>query len=70
MYFLHIDQIVCLFVMLQMFSVNRLEGALPLILASFAGSAVSLCTLGAAVQTHAKLTMARTVINMFDPLCV
>ena len=54
-----------------MFSVdNRLEGALPLILASFAGSAVSLCTVGAAVQTHAKLTMARTVTNMFFPLCV
>lgn len=32
------------------------------ILASFAGWAVSLCALGAAVQTHAKLTKAGTVI--------
>lgn len=36
---------------------------LCLILASFAGWAVSLCALGAAVQTHAKLTMAGTVIR-------
>lgn len=35
-----------------------------LILASFAGWAVSLCVSGAAVQTHAKLTMARTVIHI------
>lgn len=33
-----------------------------LILASFAGLAVSLCVSGAAVQTHAKLTMASTVV--------
>lgn len=32
-----------------------------LALVSFAGWAVSLCALGAAVQTHAKLTMASTV---------
>lgn len=34
------------------------------ILASFAGWAVSLCALGAAVQTHAKLTTAGTVIKV------
>lgn len=37
-------------------------GELGLILASFAGWAVSLCVSGAAVQTHAKLTMSRKVI--------
>jgi len=43
------------------------EGAAEvfLILASFAGWAVSLCALGAAVQTHAKLTMASSVISIF-----
>lgn len=43
-------------------------GTLGLILASFAGWAVSLCVSGAAVQTHAKLTMARTVILYRGPL--